>query len=221
MRPRPGVVGPRVSVLGVVLYKGRVGRVKRMAGFVPVFLFSVIPPRRKRQYSLRYGRGGRDRAMKELWGAAIHDPAGLMSRGDDRESPTHQNSAHQMQASSGRLRIDGLVRYPRKMSFGGNLYLLIRPQGGRRLPRVWRSRSVQLTPCSLLRTVCAADLVRPVNRRDNRWQVRGPASVSSTHLRAPETGLDLGCRLLLEKKKNNDHNTEISTASGATHDTAL
>ena len=69
--------------------------------------------------------------MKELWSAALHDSAGLMSRGDDRESPTHQNSAHQMQASSGRLRVDGLVRYPRKMSFGGNLYLLIRPQGGR------------------------------------------------------------------------------------------
>ena len=86
---------------------------------------------RKRQYSLPLGTSGRDRSMKELWSAALHDSAGLMSRGDDRESPTHQNSAHQMQASSGRLRIDGLVRYPRKMSFGGNLYLLIRPQGGR------------------------------------------------------------------------------------------
>ena len=31
---------------------------------------------------------------------------------------------------------------------------------------------------------------------------RGAAAVSYTHLRAHETVLDLGCRLLLEKKKN-------------------
>ena len=86
---------------------------------------------RKRQYSLPLGTSGRDRSMKELWAAALDDSAGLMSRGEDRESPMHQNSAHQFQASSGRPRVDGLVRYPRKMSFGGSLYLLIRPQGGR------------------------------------------------------------------------------------------
>ncbi|MEO7774020.1 MAG: Arm DNA-binding domain-containing protein, partial [Steroidobacteraceae bacterium] len=28
-------------------------------------------------------------------------------------------------------RPDGSVRYPRKISFGGNLYLLVQPQGGR------------------------------------------------------------------------------------------
>ena len=39
---------------------------------------------------------------------------------------------------------------------------------------------------------------------------RGEA-VSYTHLRAHETVLDLVCRLLLEKKKNYDTNTDIHT----------
>ena len=30
-----------------------------------------------------------------------------------------------------RPRVDGRVRYPRKIFFGGNLYLLVRPEGGR------------------------------------------------------------------------------------------
>ena len=39
----------------------------------------------------------------------------------------HQNST----TSRERPRIDGRVRYPRKVSFGGSLYLLVQPQGGR------------------------------------------------------------------------------------------
>ena len=38
--------------------------------------------------------------------------------------------------------------------------------------------------------------------------VNGLSSVSYTHLRAHETVLDLVCRLLLEKKKNNINNSE-------------
>ena len=36
--------------------------------------------------------------------------------------------------------------------------------------------------------------------------------VSYTHLRANETGLDVGCRPLLEKKKNNPKNYKQSSA---------
>lgn len=43
----------------------------------------------------------------------------------------HQNSDTSLEWPRERLRIDGQVRYPRKISFGGNLYLLVRPQGGR------------------------------------------------------------------------------------------
>ncbi len=38
-------------------------------------------------------------------------------------------------------------------------------------------------------------------------------AVSYTHLRAHETVLDLVCRLLLEKKKNNSMRTRIFTPS--------
>ena len=39
------------------------------------------------------------------------------------------------------------------------------------------------------------------------------APVSYTHLRAHETVLDLVCRLLLEKKKNNDQSTRVCVAT--------
>ena len=39
----------------------------------------------------------------------------------------------------------------------------------------------------------------------------GIISVSYTHLRAHETVLDLVCRLLLEKKKKNKHNIQVTT----------
>ena len=43
----------------------------------------------------------------------------------------HQNSDASLGSPRERPHIDGQVRYPRKISFGGNLYLLVRPQGGR------------------------------------------------------------------------------------------
>ena len=42
---------------------------------------------------------------------------------------------------------------------------------------------------------------------------KGIIAVSYTHLRAHETVLDLVCRLLLEKKKNNTSTDEKSTES--------
>ena len=60
------------------------------------------------------------------------------------------------------------------------------------------------------------DQRRPAGRRDlrvRRRRGRGGLpllAVSYTHLRAHETVLDLVCRLLLEKKNNND---EVHTAS--------
>jgi hypothetical protein len=46
--------------------------------------------------------------------------------GDGRSPP-----ADRSQPARERVRMDGSVRYPRKISFGGSLYLLVRPEGGR------------------------------------------------------------------------------------------
>lgn len=43
----------------------------------------------------------------------------------------HQNSRTGLEWPRERPRIDGQARYPRKISFGGSLYLLVRLQGGR------------------------------------------------------------------------------------------
>jgi hypothetical protein len=52
-----------------------------------------------------------------------------------RAPPMHQNSAvNRHRAMNGRTCLPGRVRYPRKISFGGNLYLLVMPKGG----RYWR-----------------------------------------------------------------------------------
>jgi transposase-like protein len=86
---------------------------------------------RKQQYSLPTGQGNRALSLKESWAAALGG-FNAPSRGcEDRYLPMHQNSAADPGWSRERPRIDGQVRYPRKISFGGNLYLLVRPQGGR------------------------------------------------------------------------------------------
>ena len=86
---------------------------------------------RKQQYSLPKGMKGRAGSLKELWDAALADSGAPMCRDGDRPTPTHQNSADHFQPARGRVHPEGRVRYPRKISFGGNLYLLVRPQGGR------------------------------------------------------------------------------------------
>jgi len=82
---------------------------------------------RKQQYLLPIGMAARAHSLREWWAAALVDSGVPMSRVDDRYSPMHQNSAHRSQPALP----DGSVRHPRKISFGGNLYLLVQPQGGR------------------------------------------------------------------------------------------
>ncbi|MDH4312592.1 MAG: IS6 family transposase [Gammaproteobacteria bacterium] len=86
---------------------------------------------RKQQYSLPMNTNGPACSLKELWAAALADSGAPRCRDDDRQSPMHQNSAHRFQRAREPSRLDGSARYPRKISFGGNLYLLVRPQGGR------------------------------------------------------------------------------------------
>lgn len=86
---------------------------------------------RKQQYSLPKGMTGRARSLKEMWDAALADSGAPICRDGDRPSPMHQNSADRFQPAREPPRPDGLVRYPRKISFGGSLYLLVMPRGGR------------------------------------------------------------------------------------------
>ena len=90
---------------------------------------------RKGQYLLPLERRGRASSLKQLWDRALSKagtPATQVSGG----SPSmHQISVvdrrSQMNARTTRL---GEIRYPRKISFGRNLYLLVMPKGG----RYWR-----------------------------------------------------------------------------------
>ena len=50
----------------------------------------------------------------------------------------------------------------------------------------------------------------------HRAHARGAVTVSYTHLRAHETVLDLVCRLLLEKKNNNNTNCTVRLTSQTT-----
>jgi len=86
---------------------------------------------RKQQYGLLPGMKGRAPSLKELWAAALGGSGGLTCRDGERPSPMHQISADRFQSAPERVGPAGSVRYPRKISFGGNLYLLVRPQGGR------------------------------------------------------------------------------------------
>jgi len=86
---------------------------------------------RKQQYSLPTGLGSRATSLKDSWAAALAEFTAPSRGCEDRYSPMHQNSAAAPGWSREQPRIDGHVRYPRKISFGGNLYLLVRPEGGR------------------------------------------------------------------------------------------
>ena len=86
---------------------------------------------RKQQYSLPMGVKGWARSLKDSWAAALATSEGAECWRSDRRAPMHQNSGTGLEWPRERPRIDGRVRYPRKVSFGGNLYLLVRPQGGR------------------------------------------------------------------------------------------
>jgi len=86
---------------------------------------------RKQQYSLLSGLPGRVRSLKEFWDAALAESGTRIFWNGDRISPMQQNSADRSRSAREAPRSVGSVRYPRKISFGGNLYLLVRPQGGR------------------------------------------------------------------------------------------
>ncbi|MGB8326633.1 MAG: IS6 family transposase [Steroidobacteraceae bacterium] len=86
---------------------------------------------RKQQYSLPTGLGSRAWSLKDSWAAALADSNAPSPGCEDRYLPMHQNSDAAPGWPRERPRIDGRVRYPRKISFGGNLYLLVRPEGGR------------------------------------------------------------------------------------------
>ncbi len=86
---------------------------------------------REQQYLLPTGLNRRAISPKDCWAAvlATSDVSGCCR--SDRDSPMHQHSAAGPQWPRKRRRIDGQVQYPRQISSGGSLYLLIRPEGGR------------------------------------------------------------------------------------------
>jgi hypothetical protein len=86
---------------------------------------------RKRQYSLPMGMSGRASSLKKSWAAALATSDVPEYCRSDERAPMHQNSGTGLGWDRERPRIDGQVRYPRRISFGGSLYLLVRPQGGR------------------------------------------------------------------------------------------
>jgi len=86
---------------------------------------------RKRQYSLPMSMTGRAASLKRSWAAALATCDVPERCRGDQDAPMHQNSGTGLGWPRERPRIDGLVRYPRRISFGGSLYLLVRPQGGR------------------------------------------------------------------------------------------
>ena len=90
---------------------------------------------RKRQHLLPLKSQGRAYSLKELWDRALRQACKPASQ-DSGDSPlTHQISpANRHRAANVRISRLGRVRYPRKISFGGNLYLLVMPKGG----RYWR-----------------------------------------------------------------------------------
>jgi len=86
---------------------------------------------RKRQYALPKGEGGHVQSLKVAWATALTDSDVRVQEGSDCISSMHQNSTTTREWPRERPRMDGQVRYPRRISFGGSLYLLIQPQGGR------------------------------------------------------------------------------------------
>ncbi len=90
---------------------------------------------RKRQHFLQLKSQGRGYSLKELWDRALRQACKRTSQ-DSGDSPlTHQISpANRQRTANVRISRLGRVRSPRKISFGGSLYLLVMPTGG----RYWR-----------------------------------------------------------------------------------
>lgn len=91
----------------------------------------------KRQFAVAYERDGRALSLKQLWDQALSStvPPGLM----EKTPPPlmHQNSISRPHPLVNRRHPSRVfVRYPRRVSFGGGLHLLVSPTGG----RYWRYR---------------------------------------------------------------------------------
>jgi transposase-like protein len=86
---------------------------------------------RKQQYSVPLGEDGQTRSLKDAWVAALRNSDVSLCGVSDRILPMHQNSRARAGGRRESPRVDGPVRYPRKIFFGGGLYLLLHPQGGR------------------------------------------------------------------------------------------
>ena len=87
---------------------------------------------RKRQYVLPVEGHERAPSLKELWDAALTKPYEAVCQNSRYAPPMHQISAeHRAYTRSPRAAQSGRARYPWKLSFGGNLYLLVMPKGGR------------------------------------------------------------------------------------------
>jgi transposase-like protein len=86
---------------------------------------------RKRQFTVAYERHGRTRSLKELWAQALSADS-IPGVVEDAPPPlTHQISRASRPRVRGQRAKAGDVRYPRRVSFGHSLYLLLTPKGGR------------------------------------------------------------------------------------------
>ena len=75
---------------------------------------------RKQRHGLLPRIKGRAPSLKDLWDVALGGPGGPTGRAGDRPSPMHQSSSDRFQSAREWVGPAGSVRYPRKISFGGN-----------------------------------------------------------------------------------------------------
>ncbi|MGC2497445.1 MAG: IS6 family transposase [Acidobacteriaceae bacterium] len=86
---------------------------------------------RKRQFAVAYERNARALSLKELWDQALSGKS-LPGIVEKNSSPlTHQISTTVRPRVLGRRTRSAVVRYQRKVPFGGGLHLLVTPKGGR------------------------------------------------------------------------------------------
>jgi hypothetical protein len=92
---------------------------------------------RKHQFAVRYVRNGRALSLKDIWEQGLSDQSPSKRLENAALPLTHQNSNRYFHPRGRGSRIaSGAVRYPRKLSVGQSLYLLIMPKGS----RYWRYR---------------------------------------------------------------------------------
>ena len=92
---------------------------------------------RKRQFTFGSAALSEFSSLKHLWARAL-EPAGAVANwsrrhGFEAEPPMHQNSSHRRLTDRG-LRAMKPVRYARKVTVGGGLFVWVTPKGG----RCWR-----------------------------------------------------------------------------------